>query len=230
MASDEETRPWVRLLKMALFGFIAIMLGWTAISAVPRMLDSLRDARCRQNLNNIAAAIGMYRNEHSQFPYYLTGLYPRYLTTKDSFICAIDRLDGTVGAQPAWMKAHDTGDVENDIYQVWKAADLDGVTGDPESDRDTKECSYLYSLNYYPEEAFGGMTWRDMVYKMQKDAGVPLKQIPIVRCYHHLKAKPPPIRNDFGERKKQEFDDSYSRPTYNVLYDLSITELAEKWR
>ncbi|MDP6110235.1 MAG: hypothetical protein QF437_03375 [Planctomycetota bacterium] len=230
MASDEETRPWVRLLKMAIFGFIAIMFGWTAISSVPRMLDQLRDARCKTNLRKIAGAIGEYRNEHNQFPYYLTGLHPKYLPTKESFVCSNDRLDGTVGAQPDWMKAHDTGDEENDVYQVWKAADLDGSSGDPDYDRDTMSCSYLYSLNYYPEAAFEGGVWREVVYQTQKNTGIPLKKFPIVRCYHHLKAKPPPKYNDFGERQKQEFDDSYSRPTYNVLYDLTFTELPEKWR
>ena len=228
--ADDGSGPWVRLLKIAVFASISIMLGWTAVNSVPAMLGSLRESRCKRNLVQISSAIALYRNENgNQFPLYLAALYPKYLNVKDVFLCPMDRDDRVVGAQPEWMKLHDTGH-EDDLHPHYRSADLDGPTGDVEEDQDTFPCSYLYALSNYEEEAFGGARWRELFYATQKQtSGLQLAEMPIVRCLHHLKAKPPPSFDDLGDRIPQKFDKSYDTPTYNILYDLRYVELPADW-
>jgi len=227
--AEDVSSAWLRLLKIVLFASIGILLAWIPIRAVPSMLQSLRESRCKKNLQNIAAALALYRNEHgNQFPLWLTALYPKYVATRDTFICPVDRLDGVISAQPEWMKAHDTGRPDDDIYAVYKGADLDGPAGDVDEDKDSFPCSYLYMLNMYEEEAFG-MSWSDYFYEQQKERDIRLSDMPVVRCLHHLPPKPPPRDNEFNERIQQEFDESYERPTFNILYNLTFTELRERW-
>jgi len=216
-------------MKVVLFAFIAIILAWLPIKAVPRMLDSLRESRCRKNLNEIAAALALYQNQHgNQFPVYLAALYPKYVPGLDTFVCPVDRQDGVVSAQSEWMKKHDTGNPEEDMYTAYKSADLDGPTGELDQDEDRIRCSYLYALNVYENERYG-IPWRELFVRVQEDHGLRVAEMPIIRCLHHLPPKPLPERNQFGELILQEFDESYEHPTYNVLYNLTVTELRERW-
>jgi hypothetical protein len=187
------------------------------------MLASLRTSRCRHNLNQIIIALQTYRTQYSQFPLYLTALYPKYLASKEGFICPMDRLDDRIGAQPEWMRAHDTGR-EDDLYRSFKTVDLDGPTGDAAQDEDSIPCSYLYALNAYrePEEE---LSWREHT------LAEPSPEMPIVRCYHHLKAKKPPEFDELGSRLPQQYDDpAYEFPTFNILYNLTFKELPYRWR
>ena len=216
-------------MKVALFAAIGIILAWLPIKAVPKMLESLRESRCRKNLNEIAAALALYQNEHgNHFPVYLTALYPKYIQGKDRFVCPVDRQDGVVSAQPEWMKQHDTGDPEHDLYTAYKSLDLDGPTGELDQDEDRIRCSYLYVLNVYENENWG-IPWRDGFYRQQEELGLRMAEMPIIRCLHHLPPKPPPQKDQWGDPIPQEFDESYERPTFNILYNLIFTELREQW-
>lgn len=208
-----------------------ILLGWIATSAVPAMLESLRVSHCKANLRKIASALGQYQNDNSnQLPLWLTALQPKYIKVSSSFVCPADRRqDKRIGAQPEWMKLHDTGH-EDDLYNEYKTADLDGTTGDPDLDEDTIPCSYFYVLSNYAEPG-AERTWREFFFQRQKDLGRPLTEMPIVRCYHHLPVKPRPEFDELGDRvkPKQPYDESYEHPTFNILYNLSFREMRNDW-
>lgn len=228
MASENGSSKWVRLLQLFVVAAVAILLSWVAVSKVPSMIESLRISRCTRNLTNIATAIGQYRQDNSnQFPLWLTALYPKYLVLQDVFVCPMDRLDRKISAQPEWMKEHDTGR-EDDLYKKFVTVDLDGPTGNSDGDQDTVPCSYLYALNSYVEPGFD-RSWREDFTERQKSMGWGLAEMPIIRCYHHLPAKPPPEFNEFGERIPRTFDESYEFPTFNIQHNQAFKKLPFQW-
>jgi len=225
LASRDLSRPWVRLLRIILFAFVALLLAWPSLMLVDCVICWKREFRCRHNLMQIAGAIGVYQSDYgNQFPPYLKALYPKYLNKPDVFVCDADRADTEIGAQPRWMEEHGALD---DCYRIYRAIDLDGPTGDAAEDEDTFPCSYLYALNVYEEEAFDGFVWRGVVYAKHKSTGLRRAELPILRCLHHLPPEPLPERDSLDElipcRKTN------GSPTLNIMYDLSFRRLPEEW-
>lgn len=214
-----------RFLKLFGYSFIALALGvvvWGVIALGGRLFREAVHLRCQNNLRRLMEGFHIYQNKFpNQLPPCLATLFPLLEGRSDSFQCPADHDQGRRGCRPLWLRRSDGS--------AFQYVDLDGPALDPDADRDTLPCSYLYTANAYPCGLTDfKTTWRQEFDALRQKHGDLGKGIPIIRCYYHLPEKyvggPPSPTNPADP-------DPEASPTYNVTADLEhIVEYRLDWQ
>jgi hypothetical protein len=143
----------------------------------------------------------MYKDDFKDLPNWLSDLYPKYISSKEVFVCKSDRLRGT---DEYACKPIDLIDLSSLDVNYKKISDNDH---NAYRTSEIHACSYMYEFNggicdawdwkgYITTTLPASATWKD-VKKYQIANGdisndkQPYSEtlFPVVRCYHHWQAR-----------------------------------------
>jgi len=195
---------------LVVISIISILAG-QLLPALSMAREKGRQANCINNLKQFSLAIEMYYQDYSDYPPWLSNLYPSYISTKGSFVCLTDRDRGKTGhGQEAYPEANDIPP-ENIPGQSYSPPYPDDVAGFNARNPEITACSYIYEFNpnrcyvwemdKTPEEinqadrdGNGFVSWKEARI-WQSEHTEKRGQAPIVRCFWHYKNYGQPVLN-----------------------------------
>ncbi len=76
---------------------LSLVISLVSAEEAPKQDSNIEQVKsCTENLQEIGKAIQSYREEHGEFPNWLSDLHPQYITDKNILICPSDNNDGKV--------------------------------------------------------------------------------------------------------------------------------------
>jgi len=209
---------------LVVISIISILAG-QLLPALSMAREKGRQANCINNLKQFSLAIEMYYQDYSDYPPWLSNLYPSYISTKESFICLTDRDRGKTGhGQEAYPEANDIPPENININpDNYSSGGLDGFNArNPE----ITACSYIYEFN--PNEC---IFWEASHSQTEKDEAdkdgngfVSWKEARIWQSEHTEKRGQTPIVQCFWHYK------NYEQPVLNLSFrDYNVYQSAADW-
>lgn len=195
---------------LVVISIISILAG-QLLPALSMAREKGRQANCINNLRQFSIAIEIYNQDYSDYPPWLSNLYPSYISTKGSFLCLTDREKGTTGhGQEPFPEANDIPPA-NIPGQSYSPPYTGGLAGFNARNAEIDACSYIYEFN--PNECFwwesdkssdeieqadrdknGFVSWKE-ARMWQAEHTEKKGQTPIIRCFWHYKNYEQPVLN-----------------------------------
>jgi len=189
------------LVVIAIIGVLAAFL----LPAMQASRERARQANCKNNLHQISVGLIMYKDDFKDLPNWLSDLYPKYISSKEVFVCKSDRTQGTDEYACKPKELVDIGVASNS-----KEVNYNKISDNDHNAYRTSEihaCSYMYEFNggicdawtwqgYITNTLPANASWKD-VKKCQIANGdssndnQPYSEtlFPVVRCFHHWQAR-----------------------------------------
>ena len=191
------------LIEMLVVIAIISMLAGQLLPSLSIAREKGRQANCINNLKQFSLAIEMYSQDYSDYPPWLSSLFPGYVSTKGSFFCLTDRDKGSIGH--GHESFPETNDIppENIPGESYSAPYTGGLAGFNHRNPEITACSYIYEFNPNECQWFMLDTTPEQIAQADKngDGTVSWKeaklwqsayqggrgQVPIVRCFWHYR-------------------------------------------
>jgi prepilin-type N-terminal cleavage/methylation domain-containing protein len=190
------------LVVIAIIGMLAALL----LPALQSSRERARQTNCKNNLHQFSVALIMYKDDHKDLPNWLSDLYPKYISSKEVYVCKSDRAfgKGDFACKPKEL-------VDMELPKNPKAINYKKVSDNNDDaglgrTNGILACSYMYEFNGAPCDAWNysgyvtncpdGSTWKE-VKKSQLSHGDTSNGFqaysetlfPVIRCFHHWKER-----------------------------------------
>jgi len=218
------------LVVIAIIGVLAAFL----LPAMQASRERARQTNCKNNLHQLSVGLIMYKDDNKDLPNWLSDLYPKYIPSKDVFICKSDRSQGTDEYACKPIELIDTSKLDKNYNKI---------SDNDHNNYRTSEihaCSYMYEFNggvcdawdwqgYVTNNLPAEASWKD-VKKNQLAYGdnstanhfTPYSEtiFPVIRCFHHWQERT--VDTTDPENPKQSL-------TLNVSYAGNVYEGPLTW-
>jgi prepilin-type N-terminal cleavage/methylation domain-containing protein len=188
------------LVVIAIIGMLAALL----LPALQSSRERARQTDCKNNLHQLSVGLIMYKDDHGELPNWLSDLFPRYIPSRDVYVCKSDRLQGT---DEYACKPRELLDLSGGDRNYNKCSD-NNIDASLNRTNGILACSYMYEFNGAPCDAWewrgylgntnlpDNASWKE-VKKCQlangdrSNANQPYIEtaFPVIRCYHHWKER-----------------------------------------
>ena len=188
------------LVVIAIIGMLAALL----LPALQSSRERARQTDCKNNLHQLSVGLIMYKDDHGDLPNWLSDLFPRYIPSRDVYVCKSDRYQGTneFACKPRELLATETDLNYRRVSDNHNDESLHRTNG-------ILACSYMYEFNGAPCDAWRwrdyvnnstdlspDATWkevknRQLAYGDTSTAPQPYSEtlFPVIRCYHHWRER-----------------------------------------
>ncbi len=220
------------LVVIAIIGVLAGLLT----PALQASREKARQTNCKNNLHQLSVGLIMYKDDYKDLPNWLSDLYPKYISSKEVYVCKSDFSKGT---DEYACKPRELVDESGDEANYKKVSD----NNDDSTLNRTNgilACSYMYEFNGAPCDAWdwsgyvnntsnltSSATWKEvkkcqLAYGDGPSGNQPYSEtmFPMIRCFHHWK-----------ERKVESTDpdNPHQSLTLNVSYAGNVYEGPLMW-
>ena len=210
-SNQNRTRGFTLIELLVVIAIIGVLAG-LLMPALQSSREKARQANCKNNLHQISVGLIMYKDDYKDLPNWLSDLYPKYISSKEVFVCKSDLTHGT---SPYSCKPEEILDLDKDpTASKASYAKLTDNHADPTLNRpnDIGACSYMYEFNGAPCDAWGwggnppyvnnstglaaNASWKEvkkcqLAYGDEANGDKPYSEtiFPVIRCFHHWTAR-----------------------------------------
>jgi prepilin-type N-terminal cleavage/methylation domain-containing protein len=208
MMKRSKKKAFTLVEMLAVIAIIGILAG-IVLPAMKKAREKAKMTKCANNLLQFSRGIDLFRAEHdSEFPDWLSNLYPSYIDSKKVYLCPVDYCVqgptapynshvGADGGKPWWdanefKRADDTkfnSTVDNQAHP--RNSEISRGNND-----EVDYCSYFYTFcaAACPLSGHVGYTWQKaMMREMSAEGGRGPSgrggRVPVVSCFWHQKRR-----------------------------------------